>query len=126
VKALRAVPAFASLDRRLLVSIAGASVNLFWKAGASVFEIGSPADGLYIVLSGAVRIIEPADGEEREIARLAPGEFFGEMALLGGREHARSARVLEDAELLIVPEESFRALLESHEVLATLFRREMI
>ena len=52
VKALRAVPDFADLDDATLLRIVGASTNLFYPAGSVVFEPGSPAEALYVVLSG--------------------------------------------------------------------------
>src|ERR671915_542358 len=61
VKALRTVPDLAALDDRTLLRIVGGSVNLFWPAGTSVFEKGEPAEALYVVLAGQVRIFDVGD-----------------------------------------------------------------
>jgi CRP-like cAMP-binding protein len=83
-----------------------------------VFTEGAPAEGLYIVLSGCVRILVGAREDETEVASIGPGEFFGELSLLEDRTHSKNARATEDSELMILPKESFRALLEVDEVLA--------
>jgi CRP/FNR family transcriptional regulator, cyclic AMP receptor protein len=118
VKALRSVPGFASLDDRDLLQIVGVSINLHWPSGSTVFTEGAPAEGLYIVLSGCVRILVGSREDETEVASIGPGEFFGELSLLEDRTHSKNARATEDSELMILPKESFRALLEVDEVLA--------
>jgi CRP-like cAMP-binding protein len=118
VKALRSVPGFSSLDDRDLLQIVGVSINLHWPSGSTVFTEGAPAEGLYIVLSGCVRILVGAREDETEVASIGPGEFFGELSLLEDRTHSKNARATEDSELMILPKESFRALLEVDEVLA--------
>ena len=125
VRALRQVPAFASLDERTLVMIVGASANLFWPAGASVFERDSPAEALYIVLSGAVRIVEEDETGRREVALMRPGDFFGELSLLRETTHSKTAEAVEDSELMVVASEPFRALLEATPALASHIHRTM-
>jgi len=57
VTALRDVPGFESVDERVLLALIGESANLYWPEGSTVFRHGTPADGLYIVISGAVRVV---------------------------------------------------------------------
>lgn len=125
VRALRAVPDFASLDDDSLLTIVGASANLFWPADAVVFDRDSVSEGLYIVLSGGVRIYDVADGDETEISRLSPGDSFGELSLMLRTTHTKRARAVVDSELMVVPEESFRQLLESNAELAAYFSRRV-
>jgi CRP-like cAMP-binding protein len=114
VKALRAVPDFAALDDPALLTIVGVSANLFWPAGSVVFEPGSPADGLYVVLSGRVRVSDLVDGAEQEISSFGPGGFFGEHSMLLDRVHSKYARTSEDSELMVVPRESFQTLMSEN------------
>lgn len=114
IKALAGVPGFDALSETYLVEIAGASINLVWPEGSYVFRKGSPADALYIVLAGAVRIYDEIDDAEIEIARTGPGEYFGEISLLMETTHTKNVQAIEDTELLVLSKESFRRLLASN------------
>lgn len=122
VQVLRVVPAFAPLDDTSLLRIVGASANLFWPAGALVFEEGTPGEALYVVLSGEIGVF---DGPGGEIARIAPGDFFGEFSLLMASSHTRTARALADSELLVLPKDSFQELLDAHPDLDAVVRRKI-
>lgn len=104
VAALRAVPSLQTLRDRTLLAIVGDSANLFWKAGSQVFAKGSPADGLYILVSGSVRVL--GDGGV-EVGVLRAGDFFGELSLLQGLAHGRDVVAIEDTELMVVAKECF-------------------
>jgi NTE family protein len=122
VQVLRVVPAFAPLDDTSLLRIVGASANLFWPAGALVFEEGTPGEALYVVLSGEVGVFDGAGGE---IARIGPGDFFGEFSLVMASSHTRTARATADSELLVLPKDSFEELLAAHPDLDALVRRKV-
>lgn len=134
VKALKGIPEFAALDDHARLEIVGASAILFWPAGSLIFEKGSAAEALYIVLSGRVRIYEPgAEGEGQkakeedgdvEVAEMGPGDFFGELALLLEGVRSKSARALEDVELMVIPKTSFDELLAGDPDLNTQVRRK--
>jgi CRP/FNR family transcriptional regulator, cyclic AMP receptor protein len=125
VKALRGVPGFDLLEDYDLLRIVGASVNLFWPAGTGVFEKDSPGEALYIVLSGEVRIYDVVDGQEVEIARTGPGDFFGEMSLLLETTHTKNVQAVEDSELLVLMKDSFRKLLDSRPDLAAAVQKRL-
>jgi CRP-like cAMP-binding protein len=125
VQALRVVPAFASLADDAVLRIVGASANLAWRAGGLVFEKDTPGDALYIVLTGAVSILDVVDGREVEIGRVGPGEFFGEFSLLTDSTHSMTARAAEDSELMVLPKETFQELLECEPELDDYFRRKL-
>lgn len=120
VGALRAVPSLSQLDDHALLCIVGDSANLFWRAGSCVFERGTPADGLYIVVSGAVRVL---DGGGTEVNLLGAGDFFGELSLLDGSPHGHTVVAVEDSELLVVAKERFDDLLEGDAELAASIMR---
>lgn len=111
VNALREVPSFAGVDEGMLLAIIGDSANLYWPAGSVVFGRGTPADGLYIVLSGRVRVVTDSG---TTVAELGTGDFFGELSLLLGTTHQHEVRVDEAAELMVVPKETFDELMLSH------------
>jgi CRP/FNR family transcriptional regulator, cyclic AMP receptor protein len=119
VAALRAVPSLRMLDDRTLLAIVGDSANLFWRADSHVFAKGSPADGLYIVVSGSVRVL--GDGGV-EVGVLRAGDFFGELSLLQGAAHGRDVVAAEDTELMVVAKECFDNLVERNPEVARSIR----
>lgn len=126
VQTLRAVPGFARADDPTLLRVVGTSANLRWSGGSTIFAHGDPAEALYIVLSGAVRIARPggSDGDE-EVARYGPGDYFGEHSLLLRTSHSRTAVAAEDSELMVITTDAFTPLLEDHPELAAHFREQV-
>jgi CRP/FNR family cyclic AMP-dependent transcriptional regulator len=101
-------------------------------AGEIIFAIGSPGDQMMAVLSGTVRISLPSkDGKELLLAIIHPGEVFGELAVLDGKErsadaHAESAcslAILERQDILSYLDRNPSAWLKIVEVLCHRLRR---
>jgi CRP-like cAMP-binding protein len=78
-----------------------------------VFEEGDMGDSLFMILSGEVEVSKLISGETRQIGTLGPGEYFGEMALLGRRARSASTRAATPLDLLVLPGSDFAALAES-------------
>jgi CRP-like cAMP-binding protein len=124
VKALRAVPGFSSLDDATLLSIVGASSNLFWRGGSAIFRQGDPGDSLYVVLTGQVRIFDETDsGTDEE--RLVPGGYFGERSLVLDMARAKSAEAVEDTELLVLPKQAFESVMAANPGMADHVRERL-
>ena len=87
---LVACPLFRDLDADGLAAVRDAAVEVEFPAGRAIARQGEIGTGLFIVASGAVRVVR--DG--RELARLGPGEFFGELSVLDGAP--RNASVVAD------------------------------
>ena len=69
---------------------------------------------MYLIESGRVRIsITDEDGEEVTLAELAQGDFFGEMALIDGRQRSADAIVFEDARLAVLSRKAFLSFVRS-------------
>lgn len=125
VDQLRSVPDFAALEDAALLQIVGASANLFWSAGSLVFEQGAPAEALYVVVAGRVQVFEVDDGQEQQVSEVGAGDCFGEHSLLLHTTHSKSARAVEDSELMVVPNDYFQPLLAGHPDLAAHFRGKL-
>jgi CRP-like cAMP-binding protein len=80
---------------------------------ATIFSQNMPAEALYIVKSGKVRISMMAgEGEEMGLLLLGPGEFFGELALIQEANRLVTARAESPVELLLLTRKDFQALIE--------------
>ena len=94
-------------DRRALASGFRARDVL---AGDVVLTEGERGEGLYLVLAG---LLEVSRGGFR-IAKLGPGEVFGETSLLGRRPVVATVRALQRTSLLRLPEEDFAKVAERY------------
>lgn len=117
------MPDFAELGDRTLLRLLSAAATLFWSEGSTVFEKGTAADGLYIVISGEVAVLEPEDPGDGEVARVGPGGYFGELSLFFGDQHSKRVCATDDCELMVIPKKSFQVLLDDDDELAEHFRR---
>ena len=70
-----------------------------YREGESIFPSGDPAEAVYRVASGSVRLVGAYDGGQDTERVLRAGEVFGEAGLLSGRARTMSADAAEDAEI---------------------------
>jgi CRP-like cAMP-binding protein len=72
-----------------------------YPAGATIFNEGDPADGMYLILEGSALIIrKTATGAERTVAIVTPGQSFGEIGLLIDRPRVATAAAGTDLQVL--------------------------
>lgn len=80
-------------------------------AGEAVFRQDAAGDALFIVVEGGAEVVAEAAGEAaRPLARLGPGDAFGEMALLSGGRRTAGVRALEPLRLLRLDKSDFDRL----------------
>jgi CRP/FNR family cyclic AMP-dependent transcriptional regulator len=83
------------------------------KQNTTIFTEHMPAEALYIVKSGNVRItLMAGEGEELGLLLLGPGEFFGELALLQETNRLVTARAVTQVDLLLLTRKDFQSLLD--------------
>lgn len=71
-----------------------------------LFARGDAGDGLYIVVSGQLNIIDP-DGSKAIIDTVNAGEIVGEIALVTGEKRGVTIRAARNSELVHLSSESF-------------------
>jgi CRP/FNR family transcriptional regulator, cyclic AMP receptor protein len=109
---LATVPFFSGLDASSLESVGRGMRARRFRRSEVIFHLGDPGDALFIVMSGAIKIMLPSDtGDEAILATLRSGDVFGELALLDGAPRSATAVALEPTETLILPRAQFRELL---------------
>lgn len=114
IEALGRVSLFAELDRPTLERLASRVRARRFRRGEVLFHQGDPGDSLFIVASGAVKIVLPSEaGDEAILTTIRPGEFFGELALLDGAARSATAIALEGTESFVLPRASFRELIDT-------------
>jgi CRP/FNR family cyclic AMP-dependent transcriptional regulator len=86
-----------------------------YSGGETIFSMGSAGDHLMAILSGSVSIsVRSPGGKEIVLAIMQPGEFFGEIALLDGKERAADARATTACHLAILEQRDVLTLLDRH------------
>jgi len=77
------------------------------KSGEYLFREKDRGDEMYLIKGGKIRITKEMGGEEKPLAVLNEGAFFGEMAIIDNKSRSASAIAEEDTELIIVNKEAF-------------------
>jgi len=96
-------------------------------AGMAVFIEGMPGESLYLIEKGTIRISKMlAEGEEKTLVVLGVDDFFGEMAILDGAPRSATARVIEDAKLLLIRKNDFESLCDGDPKIGLKFLRNII
>jgi LmbE family N-acetylglucosaminyl deacetylase len=99
---VRALPLFAEEATTLRHASDHVDINWF-PAGSHIVEQNEPGANLYLILSGYADVIqEGADGTRRTLARLGPGEFFGELAIVHQQPRAAHIVAVEDVTCLVL------------------------
>ncbi|MFH1132654.1 MAG: cyclic nucleotide-binding domain-containing protein, partial [Pseudomonadota bacterium] len=102
---------FASHERKEL-----ASNFAFIEAKADVVLLteGEQPDGLYILLSGFLRVTQNEGGEQKRLDNLGPGALFGEMALLTGGPSTQTIQTKTKCWLLKLDRNRFNEVIMTH------------
>ncbi len=100
------------------------SFERVFSAGQVVFEEGEIGDALYVIQSGSVELTRSGPAGPRLVARLGPGEFFGEMGVVLGRPRSVRAMAVCDARLLELDGQTFEAMcVERPEIMIRVIQR---
>jgi CRP-like cAMP-binding protein len=89
---LAGIPLFAALDETTRHQLAEQLEPVHAAAGDVVLRQGDAGDGLYLVVSGRLRVSVAADGTERVLYDLGRSAIVGEIALLSDRPRAATVR----------------------------------
>ena len=95
-----------------LLLLAERAVSANYKKGQLIFQEGDRAEGLFVVVEGAVKItVMSPDGDQMVLSTLSPVETFGEVSLLDGRTRSATAEALQDTRVLVITREAFLTVL---------------
>jgi CRP/FNR family transcriptional regulator len=94
-----------------------------FQRGERIFSEDSSGECLYVLVNGRVKIYATAGPRTKTFALLDPGDFFGEMALLGQPLRSANARAILDSKLLVLERKDFNKFIRDDSALAlTLLR----
>jgi CRP-like cAMP-binding protein/Zn-dependent protease len=107
-------PLFGDLAEDVLRDIAGRVERISAAAGTTIVHQGEAADAMYAVGRGELDVIEQDGDNERVLARLGPGDTFGELGLASGSPRAATVRASTRVELFAIDKATFDRLLADH------------
>jgi CRP-like cAMP-binding protein len=83
------------------------------RKGQVLFREGDPGEEMYVVERGTIVVSKNVTGRvEQVLARIGPGDFFGEMSLFGQSPRSATVQAETDAALLVLDRETVRRLTE--------------
>ncbi|HEX4141098.1 MAG TPA: cyclic nucleotide-binding domain-containing protein, partial [Candidatus Methylacidiphilales bacterium] len=115
---LKNVVLFKDLSMRDLAMVNSLLHERRYIADEVIFDEGEEGQGLFLVLSGRVKITLPANIDQ-VLIELGPGAFFGEVALLDSSIRTAQARALEDSQIVALFRTEFYSLLDTHSAIAS-------
>jgi CRP-like cAMP-binding protein len=110
VSYLAKYPPFKSFDGNDLEALGSVGEEKAVRKDELVFDEDSKGDSMYVIKSGAVKIIKKVKNQENTIAMLNPGEFFGEMALLDGQPRSAAVKTTADSEVFMITLDGYQKL----------------
>lgn len=97
-----------------------------YQSGETIFLENEQGQEMYIILSGRVKITKHVEvrkkigntwvregSEERVLAILNPGDFFGEMSLLNDKPRSAKAEAISQTKVIVLNKENFEKVLEA-------------
>ena len=111
---LEACKLFSPLSSAEMASLKKVTREVAFSDGAEIFKEGDAGDVLYVVKSGLVQINAVIAGGERQVlARVPPGEVFGEFAIIDNQPRSATATAEVETSLYVVPREALVQMLTS-------------
>ena len=115
VELLFRVSLFADLREDELAALGDCLGRRIFAKGMIIFHKGSPAQSLYLIESGQVRIFALSEsGHEITLDVYSPGECFGETAFFDGNLRSTDAMAVEKTVTYTLQRDHFLHCLERH------------
>lgn len=112
---LAEVPLFQALDPAERAALAAGMRQRDFPEGGRIFRRGDPGAALYVIARGAVEIsVETTTGQKVKLGQLGPGDFFGELSLLDGRERTADAVAVEPTGAMEIDRAALEGLFQKH------------
>ncbi|MCF7884909.1 MAG: Crp/Fnr family transcriptional regulator [Candidatus Marinimicrobia bacterium] len=126
IKELRKIPIFYRLNDENLEKISKIVSKKHYNKDEMILFEEESGSNLYLIKSGRVKVTRiNSDGDEVILSILGEGEFFGEMAILGGTTRSANVTSLEESEVLRLTRQDFMNLLKSHPDISIYILEEM-
>ena len=111
---IRGVPLFSGLDDRILQRLAGEFFEKTYSDGEVIAAEGEAGRTFVVIETGEVSV----SVQGSDVAKLGPGQAFGEMALIDKSARSATVTAVGEAHCYMLPIWSFRPIVEEHPEMA--------
>jgi CRP/FNR family transcriptional regulator, cyclic AMP receptor protein len=109
IDALKRSPLFEGLTSKQLARVAGLTDDLDVPPGTVLCNEGSLGHEFFVIIDGEAVVTQGG----KHVTKLGPGDFFGEVALLGGVRRTASVIARTSLKFFVVSDSTFRSLVNS-------------
>jgi CRP-like cAMP-binding protein len=102
------VPLFERLSKRDLERIAGVADEIDLNEGKELTREGEPGREFFVLLEGTAAVTQGGE----QVNELAPGDFFGEIALISDGPRTATVTATTPVRTLVVTRRSFQRLVD--------------
>jgi len=112
MRILAQIPLFAGLSEDDLDSIDRRMLSLSWAEGERLYTAGEPADHLYVMAAGHVKVVRStASGQDTIVDVLAPGDLVGSLSIGRQSDYAETVAAMVTTCALRIETKAFREVL---------------
>jgi CRP-like cAMP-binding protein len=108
IELIRSVPLFSRCTKNELAAIASESYELSPPEGTELTRQGRPGREFIVIIEGSAEVAKNG----RTVARLGPGDFLGEIALLCGAPRNATVTTTSPTRLLVLSARAFARVVE--------------
>lgn len=116
---------FESIPPSVLVCVAEQLQQETYSAGQAIITQGEAGDHFYLIRKGRVEVFVQDKKQQKVVATLGEGEFFGEAALLTDQARNATVRALGEVEVYSLGKDEFRKVIDSSSTLAEQLRQAL-
>ena len=115
------VPLFSGLSKRQLNAIAKVAQSRRFPRFTTIVRAGERGDTFFVILDGTVLVKAPG----KRAIRLAPGDFFGEMALLDDAPRSATVETQDEVLTMLLGRSAFSKMLAKEPKIAIALLRTL-
>lgn len=119
INCLKELELFRGLEKQEFVNVCLAATKKIIEKGGYLFNQGEPADTLYLVKAGKLKLVQLTDGGREIIVDiLGPGEVLGETVLFQRGDYLYSAQAIETTKVCSFSLAQFETMIRNNPALA--------
>jgi response regulator RpfG family c-di-GMP phosphodiesterase len=111
---LARVEMLSTLPAQALSELAQRAHRRQFRSGEVVFNEGDHGTSLFVVRRGTLKVVRPTYDDRLVLARLEPGQAFGELAVLNASPRTASVIAIEDCETIEIEKEDIDGVLDKY------------